>query len=696
MWAAPASRPITGHATGSGPAQFHPLVPARIVDTRSGIGGHNGPLGERQSMGLPLAGHPPVPAGASAVVLNLTVTNPSAWSYIAVYPSGGAVPDSSNINFRPYTVVANLVTVSLGPDGGINFYNAVGQADVIADLQGYFESPISGTSGLFRSLPPARIADTRTGLGGWSGQLGPGQAATFQVTGRGGVPASGVGAAVLNLTAIMPTETTYLTAFPADQPPPNASTVNCLAQSIVANRAMIRLSPDGRVTVKNSVGAVHLAVDVAGWFTDGSDGSATGGAFNALPPTRILDTRNGIGAPIQPITDHSRLVWQVGGRGGVPASGVGSAVMNLTATNITAPSLISAYPGGSWLPLASDVNFFPGQIQAGLAITRLGPDGSLAVHNENGSIDLVVDVEGWFDQAPGGTASPGAPALTGAAPISRSQITVSWNSPGDAGGGPLLSYTVIMQPGYREWSVDSGVGALTIGGLICNSAYSFQVVASNAGGGSGALSAGSGPITPPCPTSNVITGVPFFWQVYALSCEEAALQMVLAYEGINVNQAQILDAIGIDWRHGYYDGNGLRWGDAYHVFVGNPSGAEYDLSGYGTYWPAITGAAFHFGGYPLRAGEGISPQDVYQAVLDNHPVEVWVTWDWAFHARHDYLSFDGQWIIYAGPIEHAMTMVGVSPDSVLVHDPDRGTYWLPKSTFEAGYATYNHMAVIFN
>ena len=65
--------------------------------------------------------------------------------------------------------------------------------------------------------------------------------------------------------------------------------------------------------------------------------------------------------------------------------------------------------------------------------------------------------------------------------------------------------------------------------------------------------------------------------------------MALAYYGVNVNQDQVLAAMGEDWRPPMYDnGNTLVWGDPYQTFVGNPNGYETanpgdPNSGYGTY-----------------------------------------------------------------------------------------------------------------
>jgi uncharacterized protein YvpB len=202
------------------------------------------------------------------------------------------------------------------------------------------------------------------------------------------------------------------------------------------------------------------------------------------------------------------------------------------------------------------------------------------------------------------------------------------------------------------------------------------------------------PVTPVTPVTSRQLEVPVFYQAYTLSCEEAALRMALAYEGIAVTDAEVLAIIGIDWSAAYYDGSGLRWGDPYTAFVGNPDGSEVAMTGYGTYYPSIARAAAALGGTVLRSGEGISPADLYTAVLDGHPVVAWVTYQWVSAQRSDYVALDGRTIPYAGPVEHAITVVGVTAGTVTVNDPDFGRYTVSKSVFESSYATYNQMAVV--
>jgi hypothetical protein len=78
--------------------------------------------------------------GVSAVVLNVTITDPSAGSYLTVYPSGSAVPTASNLNFSPGQTVPNLVVVKVGSGGMVNVYNAAGATDVIFDVAGWYST----------------------------------------------------------------------------------------------------------------------------------------------------------------------------------------------------------------------------------------------------------------------------------------------------------------------------------------------------------------------------------------------------------------------------------------------------------------------------------------------------------------------------------------------------------------------------
>ena len=198
----------------------------------------------------------------------------------------------------------------------------------------------------------------------------------------------------------------------------------------------------------------------------------------------------------------------------------------------------------------------------------------------------------------------------------------------------------------------------------------------------------------PIPTSLVLN-VPYYHQQYGLSCEEAALRMALAFEGITVSENQIFNVEGIDWRTAYWDSAGaFHWGDPYDNFVGDPNGSETALTGYGTYWTVIKRTAEALGGGVVAAGEGIPPSELYGQVLAGHPAVAWVSFDYRYRSNSHYVSFDGDHVQFGPGWEHAVTVIGVTPDSVLINDPWNGQGWHSRAEFESAYATFNDMAVV--
>src|SRR5262249_10900091 len=127
----------------------------------------------------------------------------------------------------------------------------------------------------------------------------------LQVTGRGGVPSSGVGAVVLNVTVTQPTWEGYITAYPTGSARPSASNVNFASGQTIPNLVTVKVGTGGKVTLFNgqvpgsvpmSPNTVHLVADVAGYYLDGP--ATVPGAYTPLVPARILDTRTGNGAPV--------------------------------------------------------------------------------------------------------------------------------------------------------------------------------------------------------------------------------------------------------------------------------------------------------------------------------------------------------------------------------------------------------------
>ncbi len=371
---------ITAPAAG---ARYHPLTPSRLLDTRTAAA----PLGAGAVRELQVAGAGGVPAtGVSAVILNVTVTDPTASGFLTVFPSGEALPLASNLNFHAGQTVPNLVTAKLGSGGRLSLYNAFGATHVIADVAGWYDDGTIPSGARFHPLTPSRILDTRH-----TAPLGSSATMALTVAGMGGVPAAGVSAVVMNVAVTGPTAAGYLTVSPMGEPVPLASNLNFAAGDTVPNLVTAKLGAGGKVQLYNSMGSSHVIVDVAGWYDDGH--SDTGATYHPVTPSRILDTRNGQG----PLGAGAVMDVQVAGLGGVPASGVSAVVTNVTVTGPTAPGFLTVFPAGEALPLASNLNFRPGQTVPNLVVAKQGAGGRMAIYNAAGTTHVIADVAGWFD-----------------------------------------------------------------------------------------------------------------------------------------------------------------------------------------------------------------------------------------------------------------------------------------------------------
>jgi murein DD-endopeptidase MepM/ murein hydrolase activator NlpD len=373
---------------------FRPLTPARLLDTRTGNGAPAARVAGGQTIDVQVVGRGGVPAsGVAAVVLNATVTNPSQGSYLTVYPTGIARPTTSNMNFVAGQTLANLAVIGVGSGGRVSVFNAAGAADVIFDVAGWVaaDGTVTGTAGIFRPTTSARILDTRSGIGA----IGPGQSLNLQVAGQGGVPATGVSAVVMNVTATNTAAAGWLSAFPSGVSTPPTSNLNFVGGQTIANRAIVPLGTGGKITLYNGGGRADVVVDVTGWFGDGTDTTLTAGEYTGTAPTRILDTRNA-GGPV----GVGPTVVTVAGLAGIPLMGAPvqprAVLLNLTVTNPSAGSYLTVYPTGAGQPPTSDLNVTPGVTVTNLVIAALGADGKVVVFNAAGTADLIIDVEGWY------------------------------------------------------------------------------------------------------------------------------------------------------------------------------------------------------------------------------------------------------------------------------------------------------------
>jgi hypothetical protein len=149
------------------------------------------------------------------------------------------------------------------------------------------------------------------------------------------------------------------------------------------------------VCVYNSLGTINFLLDADGWF--GSSTAAAGAVFQVIGPSRICDTRGGTGTECsgQTLSAGEVLSLSVTGVGGVPLTGPVAVVANLTAVSGNQETYFTLYPEGTETPNASNLNVNPQENLPNLTITELG-SGGVNLYNSQGTINAVLDVEGWF------------------------------------------------------------------------------------------------------------------------------------------------------------------------------------------------------------------------------------------------------------------------------------------------------------
>ncbi len=423
---------------------YIPLSPSRICDTRpnnpSGLSGaalsqcEGDALHPNSYLTIHVAGlaGDNVPIGAVGAALNVTAIGATQPTYLTVYPaSGSSKPTASSINALTDTTVANLVVVDLPTTGTyageVSIYNLSGTVNVTVDVEGYYiassitTSQNSTQASLYTPLTnPSRLVDTRCSITAYSFAhssycnalpsanshltgFQAGEAQPIRVTGLSGVPASGISAVVLNVTATNTIGGGYFTLYPAGAIRPTASNLNWKSGNAVANRVIVPVGSNGNVELYAS-GIAQAVVDISGYLSL----SGTGSSAVALPPIRICDTRPGnpsqlSGAQAQCNNDTllplSQITIKIEGVGGLPSSGISAVIINLTAASADSSGYLSVNPA-SRPPTTSDVNWTGAERIAvpNLVLASVNASGDIIVYNGSGQskVNIIVDVVGYM------------------------------------------------------------------------------------------------------------------------------------------------------------------------------------------------------------------------------------------------------------------------------------------------------------
>jgi hypothetical protein len=347
---------------------------------------------------VPILGVSGIPlTGVTAVSVNLTAVGPTAEGYVTVWPCGSTKPGTSNVNFVKDQIVPNAVIAPVDSTGKVCIASSAG-THVVVDINGWFGS----TSGL-NAVTPLRVFDTRSGTGGVPvakvGALdGSATALEVSILSAIGQSAGAVSAVSLNVTATGTSVSKYggyVTVYPCGGAPPNSSNLNFVANQSVPNAVIVPVSATGTVCFY-VYGQADLIADVNGWFAGGS-------GFNSLAPTRVFDTRSGIGGvPVAKVgaLDGSGMALkvQVAGTNGVPALGAAAVMMNVTVDATTASAYggyVTAYPCDATPPNSSNLNFVSGQTIANSVVAPLSVNGEVCFY-VYGQAHVLADITGWL------------------------------------------------------------------------------------------------------------------------------------------------------------------------------------------------------------------------------------------------------------------------------------------------------------
>lgn len=244
---------------------------------------------------------------------------------------------------------------------------------------------------------PTRILDTRIGLGAPAAAVLPGGSIDLLVAGVGAVPSEAT-AVVLNVTLGDATGPGFVQVLPTGRATiGESSTTNVESTGTArANLAIVPVGVGGRITFFTEGGG-HLVADLLGWTT--ASGATAAGRLLAVAPTRVLDTRNGLGTPDRPpgvVPADGDVTLRLRGIAGLPTEGIAAVALNLTATDAT-PGYLQVLPGSSRTGIGawSNLNVAPGTpTAANLVLVPIGTDGRISIHAESPA-QVIVDVLGY-------------------------------------------------------------------------------------------------------------------------------------------------------------------------------------------------------------------------------------------------------------------------------------------------------------
>jgi hypothetical protein len=184
-----------------------------------------------------------------------------------------------------------------------------------------------------------------------------------------------------------------------------------------------------QIGIFNSAGTTNIIVDIFGYYDDGTLGD--GLHFHPMSPVRITDTRSGLGAPKALGPSSTTAIT-------APSAVLGATTealaLNVTAVTPSLDTFFTLWPSGLSRPLVSNLNPSKGASVCNASTTILGPGNVFDVFNNFGTANLVIDVQGAFDNLY-------------VNPSGSSRLKNSAVAPGKSGASTI---TIKPQPAHRN------------------------------------------------------------------------------------------------------------------------------------------------------------------------------------------------------------------------------------------------------
>ncbi|MCW2494460.1 hypothetical protein [Jatrophihabitans sp.] len=308
---------------------------------------------------------------------------------------------------------------------------------------------LGSSGGSYVPVQPARIVDTRSRLGART----PSGHGTVRIAidGHGGVPASGVEAVAVTLTAESSGAGGNLTAYADGTARPGTSTLDFSKAVATAGAAVIAVGRDGDIDIHNGgSAATTIRVDVSGYYLAGTGTQA--GGYAPVTPTRLVDTRIGKGA--RPLTAHGTLRLTAAGAHSVPA-GASTVVMTVAAATPANSGHLVAFADGTARPSVNELAFTKGVTRTNLLMAPVAANGKVDLYNDSsGALNLVVDIVGYVRTG-------STPAVGGYVPITPLTLI---GPPGAAVAGGTVTDVSLRSaaPLVHNGVVDAGISAVVV------------------------------------------------------------------------------------------------------------------------------------------------------------------------------------------------------------------------------------------